>query len=318
MSFATDIKSEITKLDSNHTEYIAELSAFIRNNAYIGNNIIKIHTENAAVARRIFKIIKDIYHIYCQVTVRSNFNFKKNFIYLLEIKGNCDSFLEDLSIKNRDGYFINIPRDYIISDDEEKRAYLRGIFLACGSVNNPKTSRYHLELLIDDNEYADFINNILNEYNLNSRVIKRVRGYMVYIKEAEKISDFLRLIKAYKGVLYYENIRIYRNQKNITNRLNNCEQANVERMINTALKQIADINLIKKNISLEILNDKLRIAAIYRLKYPETSLSELSNIITEKEGQVITKSGLNHRFRKIKILADNIREKEEKGVYNNE
>lgn len=312
ISFAMQVKSEISKVDSNRTEYIAELAAFLRNNAYLGPDIIKIHTENAAVARRIFKIIKNIYQIYCKITVRNNFNFKKNLIYILEITGTSSNLLEDLALRNKAGYFINIPRDYIISDDEERKAYLRGVFLACGSINDPQAAGYHLEFLIDDQEYAEFVLGLLNEYQLNGRLWQRVNGYMLYIKEADKISDFLRLIKAYQGVLYYENIRVYRKQKNLTNRLNNCEQANVERTINTALKQIADLKLIEEKIGLEILTEKLLVVAIYRLQYPEASLAELSSIISKKEGKVITKSGLYHRLRKLTTLANSLKKNEAK------
>lgn len=306
MSFSIEIKNEVTKIDVTNAEYISELSAFIRNNAYIDDNIIRIYTENASIGRRIFKAIKTLYDVNSVITVRKNFNFKKNMMYIIEIKNKRDLILRDLSIINEHGYFINIPHEYIISDEEEKRAYLRGCFLACGSINNPKTSRYHLEFLIDDNEYAEFLSNLLNEYDLNSRLIKRSKGYMVYIKEAERISDFLRLIKAYNGVMYFEDIRIYRDHKNMTNRLNNCEQANVEKAINTAAKQIEDINLIQSKIGLDLIDDKLKETALYRLKYPESSLLELSEIISLETSKTISKSCLNHRFRKIKEIAEKL------------
>lgn len=307
MSFSIEIKNEIARLDSSTTEYISELSAFIRNNAYIDEHAIKIYTENAAIARRIFKMIKLVYDVTSVITVRRNFNFKKNLIYILDIKDKISLILKDLSLLNEDNYYINIPKEYIYSDDEEKRAYLRGCFLATGSINNPKTSRYHLELLIDEEEYANFINNMLNDYDLNSRIIERTNGYMVYIKEAEKISDFLRLIKSYNAVMYFEDIRIYRDHKNMINRLNNCEQANVEKTINSANNQIEDINLIDNKIGLDLLDDKLKETATYRLKYPEASLLELSEIISLETNKQITKSCLNHRFRKIKAIAEDFK-----------
>lgn len=307
MTFSTAIKEEIAKVDAIKTEYIAELSAFMRNNAYIDHQLIRIYTENNAIARRIFKLIKYLYDLNAQVTVRRNFNFKKNFVYLIELRKDKDKVLKDLSLINEEGYFINIPRTYIISDTEEKASYLRGLFLARGSINDPKKASYHLEFLLDDDEYAFFIEALLNEYNLNSKVIKRVKGYMVYLKEADKISDFLRLIKAYQGVLSFEEIRVYRDKKNLINRLNNCEQANVEKTINAALRQLNDINLIDCKMGLDILDDKLKEVALYRLKYPESSLLELSNIINLETGEKMTKSCLNHRFRKLKEMAFNIR-----------
>ncbi len=312
MSFSTEVKKEITKIETTKTEYIAELSAFIRNNAYIDDELIRIYTENSSIARRVFTLFKEIYQIQCKITVRRNFNFKKNYIYLLEIIPRNNDILQDLAIINEEKYFVNIPRNYIINDDEEKKAYLRGCFLSCGSINNPKTSRYHLELLIDDNEYSVFINNLLNEYNLNSKIIKRVRGFMIYIKEAEKIGDFLRIIQAHNAVLFFEDVRIYRSHKNNTNRLNNCEQANVEKVINTALRQTDDIQCISDEIGLDVLDEKLKEVAIYRLKHPEASLLELSEIMSIDFSKAITKSGLNHRFRKLKKMADSIRKNKKK------
>lgn len=307
MSFSTDIKNEIARIDNTNLENVALLSAYIRQNAYIDNEIIRIHTENAAICRYLFKMIKGSYDVASKITVRKNYNFKKSLAYIMEIKEKKDYILRDLSLQNDEGYFINIPKEYIVGDDELKKAYLRGCFLASGSINNPKTSRYHLEFLIDDFEYATFISDILNEYELNSRVIKRKNGYMVYIKEAEMISDFLKIVKAYNGVLFFENVRIYRDQKNITNRLNNCEQANIEKTINTAVKQIDDINAISNMIGLDALDEKLQEVAQYRLKYPESSLLELSTIMSYELSKTVTKSGLNHRFRKIKEMADKMR-----------
>ena len=217
--------------------------------------------------------------------------------------------LIDLSYYDEDYNKINIPKDYLISDEEDLRAYLRGLFIAVGSVNDPKTSRYHLELLVDNSSYANFINNILNDHLLNSRIIKREKHYMIYIKEAEKISDFLRIIKSYNAVLYFEDIRIYRDHKNMTNRLNNCEQANIDKVFQTSNEQIHDIEKLKEYDMLDFIDEKLKEVCKYRLKYPESSLKELSEIISLETGNVITKSGLNHRFRKIKEIASQIKEK---------
>ena len=132
---------------------------------------------------------------------------------------------------------------------------------------------------------------------------------MVYIKESEKISDFLKIIKAYNGVLYFEDIRAYRERVNLNNRINNCEQANIEKTLNTALSQIKDINLIKTYDAYDLLDEKLKVVAEYRQKYSESSLLELSEIISVETGKKITKSCLNHRLRKIKDLATKLKEK---------
>jgi hypothetical protein len=309
MSFSMEIKDEVTRLDSTKTELISELSAIVRNSADV-EPYIKINVENNAAARRIFKLFKNVYDVIPMVTVRKRYNFSKNLDYILAVKNKCQLILEDLSIMDNNGDYLKVPHEYIISDDDSMRAYLRGLFISCGSVNDPKTSRYHLEFLVDSLEYAKFIDDILNNYSLNSKVIRRERNYMIYIKEAEKISDFLRIIKAYNAVMYYEDIRIYRDHKNMTNRLNNCEQANMDKVFFTASKQIKDIEVLKKYDIIDTLDDKLKEVIEYRVKYPESSLSELADIMSEELGSEISKSGLNHRFRKIREIVNRLEKKE--------
>ena len=130
---------------------------------------------------------------------------------------------------------------------------------------------------------------------------------MIYIKEAEKISDFLKILGANKAVLYYEDVRIYRDQKNKTNRLNNCEQANIDKIIQTASEQLNQIKIIEENDGLMLLDDRTRETLEYRKKYPEASLKELAEIITLETNKSITKSGLNHRLRKIKELSEKMK-----------
>ena len=188
MSFTSTVKDEVTRLETSKLENISELSAIIRISATLNNNI-NVVVENNAVARRTFKLVKNTYGISPSITVR-NKKLGKGFTYILNIQKNTKELLEDLSILDNNNY-LSIPKEYLISDEDELRAYLRGVFLVSGSVNDPKTSRYHLEFVLDTKEYADFINKLLNSYNLNSKVIKREKNYTVYIKEAEKISNKL-------------------------------------------------------------------------------------------------------------------------------
>ena len=295
MSFSMNVKNEILSLQSEKTEKISLLSSYVRNNAVITTDSILINTENIEISKYIYNLFKELYNIAPLITVRRNFNFKKNTSYMLKISKEKDVILKDLSIINEDGYFINIPRNYIYEDEEDKKAYLRGVFLSTGSINDPKTARYHLEFLIDDYEYAVFICDLLDYYHLNSKIIERNNGFMIYIKESEKISDFLKILKA------------YREQKNLVNRLNNCEQANVEKTINSANSHISDIETIENTIGLDALDEKLRTTAIYRKRYKEVSLSELSKIISLETNTKVTKSGLNHRIRKIKEIASSLK-----------
>lgn len=307
MSFTMIVKEEAIHVERITSELISELSAFFFNSATIQNEI-KISTENIALARFIYKEIKRLFDINAKIIVRRGYNFNKNYLYLLEITKKKDKILENLGLFEN-GKKLLIPPKYILDDEDLIRAYLRGVFLACGSLNDPKTSRYHLEFLVNSKIYANFLEKTLNQFRLNSKVIKRDNKYMVYIKEAEKISDFLRIIKTMNAVLYYEDIRIYRDHKNMTNRLNNCEQANVDKMIETAQIQVKNIEYLKENNIYELLNEKEKEVAEYRTKYPEVSLLELSEIISMETGKKITKSGVHHRLKKIETLTNKVRSK---------
>ena len=305
MSFTSDIKNEISNTNYSKDEMIAELSAIINISAIIENNEIKIYFETLSVARRIYKLIKELYHIDIQMEKINMNNFKKNYLICITIKDKCDFILEDLSIiKNKKRLYV--PEEYIVDMVENRYSYLRGVFFACGSINDPKTSRYHAEFMIKHKKTADFVNELLNDLYFNSKIIRRNKNYMVYMKEAERISDFIKLLGAYNSLYYFEDIRIYRDHKNMTNRLNNCEQANADKIVQTSLKQLEDIKKLRELKDFDMLDEKIQELCIYKEKYPESSMLELADIITLETGKKITKSGINHRFRKIKeIIAKN-------------
>ena len=307
ISFTINVKNEIASFDSVKNENMAMLSAIIRNSGKIYDDEITITTENSKVARRVYTLISDIYNVSVSIIDKNN-NFNRNRLYIIKVSDNINYILNDLGVVDNSGNRLNTIPEYLIDSDEEKRAYLKGIFLASGSVNDPKTSRYHLEFFIDSIEEANFVNDLLNEYYLNSKIIPKDKKYMVYIKEAEKISDFIKMLNATTSLFYYEDIRIYRDHKNMTNRLNNMEQANIEKIINTCNSQIKDIELIYDKLGKEFLDEKTMEAATYRLKYPESSLQELSEIMSIEIGKPITKSGLNHRMRKIREMASRLKE----------
>lgn len=306
MSFTSTVKNEVSKLELSEIEKIAELCAMIATAGQIDESI-KILTENASVARLVFTLLKEMYHLTPSITVRKGVNYQRKYLYILQVTQKKQQILTDLGLFEQQ--LLEVPKKYIVDDEESIRAYLRGVFLMSGSINDPTKSRYHLEFLVDKESTALFVNSLLHHFYLNSKVLKRENKYMVYIKEAEKIGDFLRIITAYNAVMYYEDIRIYRDHKNMTNRLNNCEQANVDRVIATAMKQVEDIILIQDSVGLNLLEEKEQIVAQYRLKYKEVSLLELSEIIGMETGKKITKSGIYHRLKKIEQLANKIREK---------
>ena len=302
MSYTTKIKDEISKIDNTESESIAELSGFIRNNGYIENKSLYLTTENINILNRLTKFLTSIYDVKVELEKKDNLNFSKKKLNVIKITDKVSYILQDIGFYSKDNIYLESPPNYIVGANEEIRAYLRGVFLCQGSINDPESS-YHMELLVDKPDEAVFIQKLLNIFDLNAKILTRNNGYMIYIKEADKISDYLRILKANQAVLYFENIRIYHQEKNIANRLNNCEQANIDKIIQTASEQLKYISIIEENMGVELLDDKTKEALLYRKKYPETSLKELSEIISLETGKKITKSGLNHRFRKIKELA---------------
>ncbi len=300
MSFTTEVKNEICSFSFDNLDKMTELCGFVRNNYSKNDDKIILMTENPKVARRVFTLFKDIYDINLKVEQRKGVNFSNKKFYFIEVSSKVDVIFDDLCLNS------DSVKDYLIGERELKVAYLRGSFLACGSINDPKTARYHLEYLTEKYKEALIISNLLTFFDINNKIINRDYGYMIYVKEAEKIADFLRLINASRAVLYYEDIRIYRDHKNMTNRLNNCEQANVEKVIKSSNSQIDDIKKIIDIIGLDAVPLKLKEVMEYRLKYPDTSLSELSLIMSKETTNNITKSGLNHRLRKIKELREKL------------
>ena len=302
MSYTTKVKEEIIKKILAKSESIAQLSGFVRNNAHIGDNIT-LTTENINIANKAINVFKDLYEVEVKKEIKTNLNFSKKDLYLLTIEDKKDLILKDLGIYDDNNNYLDTPPEYMLDSTEEIKTYLRGVFLASGSINDPKTSRYHLELHIEKPKEAVFVQKLLNLFDLNIKMLTRDRVYMLYLKDSEKISDYLKILDASNAVMYFENIRIYRDKMNQANRLNNCEQANMDKVVSTATKQLEYIEIIEDNMGVSLLDDKTKEALEYRKKYPESSLKELSEIITLETGNKITKSGLNHRFRKIKDLA---------------
>ena len=303
MSYTTNIKNEILNNEYNKTEQISELSAIININGEIENNSISLYTENIGVSRRIYKLLKDIFNIEINITKEEINRLNKNFIIHMTIKEDVEKILKTLDLYD---YTNNTrkykPSDYICGNIDEKKSYLRGAFLICGSVNDPKTSRYHLEFIIENKITANYINDLLQELNFNSKILKREKHYMVYLKESERISDFIKLLNAYNSLFYYEDIRIYIDHKNMTNRLNNCEQANIDKIVFSSNEQLENIQKLKQREDFDLIDDKIKEVCIYKEKYPESSMQELADIISLETNTKITKSGINHRFRKIKEM----------------
>lgn len=312
MTFTTRVKEEITTLINNQMEASCELSAFIRFDGKIKKDHITLTIENGAIARRIYKSIKELYNVSSKIIVRVQRRFRIKQIYILKIYEKVDQILESLSII-KDGKII-LPDEYYLGTKEEQLAYIRGLFLSCGSLNDPSTSGYHLEFTVTSKKEAIFITSLLKKFYITLKILKRNNHYMVYVKSAEMISDLIRMFGANNALFYFEDIRIYRDHKNMVNRLNNCEIANTEKTIKTGLKQLEAIKYLKDNDLIDLLDERIKEVISYREKYPETSYQELAQIISMETGKQIGKSGINHYFIKINKLVKNHKEKNKETI----
>ncbi|MGX7092089.1 DNA-binding protein WhiA [Hutsoniella sourekii] len=306
MTFASEVKKECTLLEVHREHAKAELTALIRMNGavsiYNQQFILNVQTENAAIARRIYSLLKTFYQTEGELIVRRKMKLKKNNVYIVRCRYGVKNILADLKIFN--GLAIDTAiEDDILNDDSLTRSYLRGAFLAGGSVNDPGSNNYHLEIYSNYENHNDAICYLMNKFNLNAKTVQRRNGYITYLKEAEKISDFLALIGADAAVLKFEDIRILRDVRNSVNRLVNCENANMNKTITASQKQIQAIRLLDEQVGLSSLPEKLELMARFRLENPDMSLKELGELVP---GGPISKSGVNHRLRKLIELADNL------------
>ena len=301
-SFTKNIKDEITKIETNKLESIAEVDGFLMLSGIFFDNKLNIYVENNSVARRVFSLLKRIYNINIGVTIRTQKRFKLKTIYILEISDKLDFIINDIE---------DMKKNILEYSDEERMSFLKGCFLANGSINDPSKSKYHLEIFTKDENTGKLINEIFHSLDLSSKIIKRQKEYMVYVKAAEEISDFIKMLGAIESLFYYEDIRIYRDHKNMVNRLNNCEQANVEKSYASCQEQLENIKYLEEHDLMDLLDDKVRTVIEYRIKYPETTLQELADIISVETDYNLTKSGINHHFRKIKELVNKDKNKEE-------
>ncbi len=320
MSFSSLTKNEISKLpmDRNCCS-IAELAAIIRMSGTIqisgmSRISLKFVTENAAIARRIFVILKNLYDANMEVMVRKNRQLKKNNNYMVVVMDTDISrrILKDVGLVS-DNNDINLVIDHripenIIKNRCCKRAYIRGAFLGGGSISNPEKS-YHLEFVSNSEEHSKDLAELINSFGLNAKIVTRKGNYVIYLKEGEQIVDLLNIIGAHQALLRFENIRVVKDVRNNVNRLVNCETANLNKTINAAIKQVENIEYIDKVIGIEKLPKDLRQLAKLRLENKDATLKELGAMMNPPIG----KSGINYRFKKIEKIAKDLKRREEGG-----
>jgi len=308
ISFTSKVKEEIVTNKYESKERLRALfSAFIRVNGSLtlknGKYGISLESYNAKIAKFIFTNIKEHFGVKAKMEYIKRENLKKGVFYHITIDDIGEEILEHLGISFLDG---KISKD-IVSNDESIAGYLAGVFLACGNVSDPKSSKYHLELSLEGESYAKWVARLFGKYkntNIDPHICKRRNKHVVYVKKSDKISDFLLMIGAINCCLDFESKRVDRDFMNSSNRLTNLDIANMAKTAKTSEEQIKYINIIKEKIGFSNLaNKKIKYLCKLRLENETASLNELAELLSAKIGENITRSNIQHLFRTIKKLA---------------
>jgi DNA-binding protein WhiA len=309
MSFTSNVKSELLTNKADNCCNLAELSALLKihGDVHLSSDglSVEFNTTNLKIVRKVITFIKELYRIDVDIMSKKQMKLKKNDLYIVTIRNKASQIINELGLMNNSDDIMNDPN---LLKECCKRAYLRGAFLASGSINSPKSSSYHLEISTSTEQDAINIRDLLNFFLLNAKYIKRKRGYIAYIKEAEKIADFLRVVSAIGGLLNFEDERIQRDFVNSITRVMNMEIANQNKTLGAANKQLRSISVLENMLDMNKLSKSMKEAIELRKENPEASLQELSEISGEMFNKIISKSALNHRFRNINDLADQIME----------
>lgn len=303
MSFAKRVKEELVQIQPSKEEALAEFSAMIELGTELAIServkTLWFKSNNPTVARRFLGLLKGLYKVENTLLTKKQGNFKKGYQIQLGVQEAISDIMVEHSL-----FGENDKVDLLIQNEETIKSYLRGAFLTTGSVNDPKTSEYHLEIYSENKDSILRIQRLMNEFGLNAKITKRRNGLICYLKDVTSIEDFLRVIGASDTVFEYEDIRIKRDFNNSINRVLNCEIANEKKTIQAANIQMKYIDYIEK--SRVKVDYKILQAMEIRKENPDASLNELVEYFEEKYKERITKSGLSHRFSKLKEIAEEI------------
>ena len=292
MSFSGKIKEELAQhyAKARHCN-LAELSALVHMSGSFekdgyGRCILKLQTENDGVGRKCFTLLGKTFNISTDIAIRRN-TAKGSCSYYIRAKGE-----ELLAVEN-----------VIVQAVCCKRAYIRGAFIASGSMSDPDKS-YHFEIVCGTLKQAEYLRNMINSFEMDAKIVKRKKSYVVYLKEGSQIVDILNIMEAHVALLELENVRIMKEMRNTVNRKVNCETANINKTVSASVRQMEDIIYIRDNIGFDKLPDGLKDVALTRLTYPDATLKELGGLLENPIG----KSGVNHRLRKLSEIAEKLRE----------
>lgn len=317
MSFSGEVKDELShQMSSARHCQIAEIAAIISLCGRIQISVedeytIKIHTETIAVARKYFTLLKSTFQIVAEVSVRQNSYLKKNKTYTVAVREHEDSLrvLKATKLMNAQGEILedlSIQSNLVVQQTCCKRAFIRGAFLATGSVSAPEKF-YHFEIVCATLAKAEQLRAIMKTFDIDAKIILRKKYYVLYIKEDSQIVDILNVMEAHRALMELENVRILKEMRNSVNRKVNCETANINKTVSAAVKQIEDITYIRNTVGFSGLTGGLEEIAQLRLENPDATLKELGDMLNPPVG----KSGVNHRLRKLGEIAQQIRDERE-------
>lgn len=310
MSFTSIIKQEISYKELENCCQRAQLSALIQltSSLSISNRKMEliVRSENPTTVKRAVFLLKKLYKVETELTVVKKSNLKKNNIYTLKVLTDARMILTDLGLYSETRGLLSHPTYSIVLKNCCARNYLAGCFISYGSCNSPNNKNYHLEISLGDIDHANFIVKLMSRFNINAKVSKRRNKYIVYLKKADHISDFLRMIEATDALYEFEDSRISRDLKHSIIRMDNCEIANEMKTLKAAEEQIAYMNKIKEAGKYKYLDEKLKNVIDIRLKHQDYSLNEICEAYDKKYGESLSKSGLKHRLNKIENIAKSL------------
>lgn len=324
MSFSKKVKQElVNQISPGRHCRIAEFAAIFslcgrikKNKA--GKISLQIDTENLTVAQKSYILLKETFQVQVDIVVRNHNIRSSNVSFFLIVRQRCDVMLILKAVKVVDdagnlwGDFRQVHQR-LISNICCKRAYLRGSFLVAGSITDPEKA-YHLEIAVLSETYAVQLRKLIASFDVDAKIVERKKYHVLYIKEGSQIVDFLNIIEAHVALMELENVRIVKEVRNSVNRQVNCETANISKTVTAAAKQIEDIRYLQCNMGFSQLSDGLLEIAGLRIDYPDSSLQELGEMLSKP----ISKSGVNHRLRKISRIAEELREKNRECPYQKE
>jgi len=313
MSFSSDVKEEVARVELPDNCKKAQLSAILQLLASIGITSeglnLTMNISNGIIAKRVAQDLNSLYGIRTEISMSKQTKLEKRNIYTLKANEKVKDILNDLDLWIERG-LLDHPRLMFLNSDEMIKAYIAGCFLASGSVNSPTSTSYHLEIRANSEKHGDFLIKLFEKFYIAAKMTIRREQYIVYVKAAEQISDVLRAMQANNAIMEFEDVRISRDYYNSLKRLENVTIANEQKVQAVADKQVLTVQYLKEHDLLKYLSKADREIAELRLKHPEVSLSELASLYLMESGTALSKSGIRHRFEKIVALAEKYQAKE--------